>query len=120
MPGDTSRLVIEAGGHVAMIRELLFTADGRELISVGDDKTIRVWSVSSDGRRAALARTIRGQNGEGRAGMIAAAALAPPDTTGQQRWLAVGGYYPGCRKRDMLSVSMTMQAARSRPYQKSG
>ena len=95
MPGDTSRLVIEAGGHVAMIRELLFTADGRELISVGDDKTIRVWSVSSDGRRAALARTIRGQNGEGRAGMIAAAALAPPDTTGQQRWLAVGGYLPG-------------------------
>jgi WD40 repeat protein len=43
-------LVLEAGGHLAVIRALLFTADGRELVSAGDDKTIRVWSVSADGR----------------------------------------------------------------------
>ncbi len=28
----------ETGGHTALIRELLFTADGRELVSVSDDK----------------------------------------------------------------------------------
>ena len=89
------RLVIEAGGHQAIIRELLFTADGSELISVSDDKTIRIWSVSADGRQADLTQTIRGQIGDGRAGMLAAAALSPPDAEGQQRWLAVGGFLAG-------------------------
>jgi WD40 repeat protein len=88
-------LVVEAGGHAALIRELIFTADGRELVSVSDDKTIRVWTVAPDGRQASLARTIRGQLGDGRAGMLAAAALSPPDTTGRQQWLAVGGLLAG-------------------------
>ena len=91
----TPQLVLEAGGHQALIRTLLFTADGRELVSVSDDKTIRIWSVSPDGRQATLARTFRGQIEEGRAGMLAAAALSPPDATGQQRWLAVGGSLAG-------------------------
>jgi len=89
------RLVIEAGGHTAIIRKLVFTADARELISVSDDKTIRVWTVAPDGRRATLVRTIRGQTGEGREGMLAAAVLSPPDAEGRQRWLAVGGLLPG-------------------------
>jgi WD40 repeat protein len=91
----TPQLVLEAGGHQAIIRTLLFTADGRELVSVSDDKTIRVWDVSSDGRQATLARTLRGQIEEGRTGMLAAAALSPPDATGQQHWLAVGGFLAG-------------------------
>ena len=41
------------------------------LVSVSDDKTIRVWSVSPDGRRAALARTMRGQMDDGRGGIHA-------------------------------------------------
>ena len=86
------RRVLEAGGHSALIRQLLFTADGRELVSVSDDKTIRVWSVSPDGRQAALVRTIRGQIEEGRAGQLTAALLSQPDAKGRQRWLAVGGY----------------------------
>ena len=89
------RLVIEAGGHRAIIRKLLFNADGRQLISVGDDKTIRIWSVSPDGRKTDLARTIRGQIEDGRAGQIFAAALSPPDDIGRQRWLAVAGYLSG-------------------------
>src|SRR2546428_12983703 len=68
----TPQLVLEAGGHQAIIRKLLFTADGRELVSVSDDKTIRVWCVSPDGRHATLTRTIRGQMEEGRGGMLAA------------------------------------------------
>jgi WD40 repeat protein len=89
------RLVIDAGRHTAIIRKLIFTADGRELISVSDDKTIRAWTVAPDGRRATLVRTIRGQIGEGREGMLAAAALSPPDAEGRQRWLAVGGFLSG-------------------------
>ncbi|RMF93672.1 MAG: hypothetical protein D6736_01340, partial [Nitrospinota bacterium] len=92
---DSPRLVIEAGGHRSIIRELLFTADGHELVSVSDDKTIRIWEVAPDGRHAALARTIRGQIGDGRAGMLYAAALSPLDAQGKQRWLAVGGFLAG-------------------------
>ncbi|PON15147.1 hypothetical protein C2W62_25330 [Candidatus Entotheonella serta] len=88
-------LVIETGAHRAIIRELIFTADGQELVSVSDDKTIRIWSVSSDGKQATLSRTLRGQIEDGRAGLLAAAALSPPDRTGQHRWLAVGGYLAG-------------------------
>jgi WD40 repeat protein len=88
-------MVVETGGHVAMIRELLFTADGRELVSISDDKTIRVWAVTPDGRQATLARTIRGYIGEGREGTLAAATLSPPEADGRQRWLAVGGILAG-------------------------
>src|SRR5262245_14170832 len=91
----TPQLVLEAGGHHAIIRTLLFTADGRELVSVSDDKTIRVWSVSTDGRHTTLARVLWGQMEEGRPGMLATAALSPPDATGQQHWLAVGGSLAG-------------------------
>ena len=94
-PEGAPQLVVEAGGHVAMIRELLFTADGRELVSISDDKTIRVWAVSPDGRQTTLARTIRGYIGEGREGMLAAATLSPPEADGRQRWLAVGGILAG-------------------------
>ena len=90
-PDTSPRLVLEAGGHQAVIRKLIFTADGRELISVSDDKSIRVWSVSNDGSKAELSRTIRGQIGDGRAGQIFTAALSPPDEKGHQQWLAVGG-----------------------------
>jgi WD40 repeat protein/nitrate/nitrite transporter NarK len=95
LPEGPPQLVVEAGGHTAMIRKLLFTADGHELVSVSDDKTIRVWAVSPDGRQARLARTIRGSIGEGREGTLAAATLSPPEADGRQRWLAVGGLFAG-------------------------
>ena len=94
-PVNFQRLVIEAGGHQAIIRKLLFTADGTELVSIADDKTIRVWSVSGDGRKSKLIRTIRGQIEDGRSGQLFAAALSPPDSSGHQKWLAVGGYLAG-------------------------
>ena len=92
---DAPRLVLEAGGHQAIIRELIFTPDGRELVSVSDDKTIRIWSVSDDGRQALLTQTLRGQIEAGREGMMAAAALSPTGPDGQPQWLAVGGYLAG-------------------------
>ena len=94
-PDTSPRLVLEAGGHTAVINGLIFTADGRELVSISDDKTIRVWSVSPDGRKTGLVRTIRGQIEDGRAGEVFAAALSPPDAGGRQQWLAVGGYLAG-------------------------
>ena len=40
-------LVIDSGGHTSLVKKVLFTPDGRELISVSDDNTIRFWDVAS-------------------------------------------------------------------------
>ena len=76
-------LVLDAGGHTAMVRKVLFTPDGRELITVSDDKTIRVWDVAS----GEPLRMLRPPIGRGSEGMLFAAALSPDGRT-----LAVEGY----------------------------
>lgn len=75
-------LQLETGGPMAIVRSLVFTADGRQLVSASDDKVIRVWDVAA-GRTV---RTLRGQQAEGEAGKIYALAFSPDG-----RWLAAGG-----------------------------
>jgi WD40 repeat protein len=84
-------LQIDPGGHKALIRDIVFTADGRYLVSASDDKVIRVWNLKT-GRTE---RTLRGQIGEGPEGKIYAMALSPDG-----RWLAAGGWmHPECAGR---------------------
>ena len=64
---------------------MLFTLDGKELISVSDDKTIRVWDATS----GEPLRVLRPPVGDDREGMLFAAALSPDG-----RRLAVGGIGP--------------------------
>ena len=75
-------LVIDPGGHKAVIWDVIFTKDSRHLVSASNDKTIRVWDVRTGG----ISRVIRGQIGVGPEGKIYAAALSPDN-----EWLAVGG-----------------------------
>jgi len=63
-PADPPRLALDAGGHTAMGRNVLFTPDGQELISVSEDKTIRVWDVSS----GEPLRVLRPPGGDGHQG----------------------------------------------------
>ncbi len=81
--GETPILVIDSGGHMAKIKDIMFTSDGRYLVSAAYDKTVRVW----DAETGEMVRTIRGQIKEGDEGKLYAAALSPDD-----RWLAVGGW----------------------------
>jgi WD40 repeat protein len=63
---------------------VIFTPDGKQLISVSYDTTIRVWDVAT----GALRNIIRGQvGGDGFEGQLYAAALSPDGKT-----LAVGGW----------------------------
>jgi WD40 repeat protein len=80
---DKPILTIDTGGHKAKINDIMFTKDGRYLVSASNDKTIRVWDTSN----GEVVRVLRGNIGKGFEGMIYAAAISPDD-----RLLAVGGY----------------------------
>ena len=66
-------LVLDAGGHTAGVRKALFTPDGRELITVSGDGTIRIWDVGSGSALQVLVPPID----QGQIGELTAAALSP-------------------------------------------
>ncbi|HET6575039.1 MAG TPA: caspase family protein [Fimbriiglobus sp.] len=47
---STPGLVLETGARTAACDVLTFTADGKSLLAAGDDKVVRSWAVSADGR----------------------------------------------------------------------
>ena len=61
---DKTFLVLNANGHTKRIRAVFFTPKGKELISVAEDKTIRVWSVS-DGTTRHILRLPLGREDRG-------------------------------------------------------
>jgi WD40 repeat protein len=71
--GSPIQLVLDRGGHTAPITALAFTADGKQLVSASEDKTIRVWDLAS---RRTL-RVIHGETGPAEFGKIDAIAVAP-------------------------------------------
>ena len=81
-------LVLDSGGHTAIVRKVLFTPDGRELISVSDDKTIRFWDVAS----GEPIRVIRPPIGDPYQGKLYAAAAEPG-------WSMACGRRMGSQKR---------------------
>lgn len=80
---DVPTLVLDAGGHTAAVNRVVWTGDSRTLISVSNDKTIRVWDVAT----GESVRVLRPSIGPGPAGMLNAAAISPDGSL-----LAVAGY----------------------------
>lgn len=79
---NAPRLMLDTGGHMGLVRGVLFTADGNQIVSTSQDKVVRVW----DWRRSMTVRTIRGNIGPGEEGKILTIALSPDN-----KWLAVAG-----------------------------
>src|SRR4051812_42095969 len=44
---DGPLLVLDSGGHAAKVWRTLFTPDGKSVLTVSDDKTIRLWDVAT-------------------------------------------------------------------------
>ena len=82
-------LQLDTGGHMAVIKGIAFTPDGRQLVSASEDKTIRVWDLAS----GKTVRTIRGESAPGQRGKVYAMALSPDG-----KWLAAGGWLAGTRE----------------------
>jgi WD40 repeat protein len=76
-------LVLDPGGHTARVRAVSFTPDGKQLVSVSEDKSVRIWDVDS----GACLRVLYPPAGPGLEGLLYAGALAPDGKT-----LAVAGY----------------------------
>lgn len=79
---DAPILMLDPGGHMALIRAVIFTPDGKQIVSAADDKVIRVWDIETE----STVRTLRGQIGDGNRGKVYALALSPDG-----RYLAAGG-----------------------------
>ena len=42
---DTGELIAEGLGHSSAIRSLAFSPDGRQVVSVGDDRAALIWNI---------------------------------------------------------------------------
>lgn len=89
------RIVINAQGHSAKVENVLFTPVGDRLISISDDKTIRVWNANT----AELIKKFETQIGDGPEGMLYASALSPDG-----KLLAVAGYPVASEKENYIVI----------------
>lgn len=77
-------LIINPAGHKGQVRSLLVTADKKQIVTGGFDKTIKVWDIES----GEMVREILGEIGPGSNGMIYTMALSPDN-----KYLAAGGWF---------------------------
>ena len=89
------RIVINPLGHSAKIHNLIYTPDGHQIISVSEDKTIRIWNAET----GVMVRKFDWQIGEGPEGMLYASALSPDG-----KLLAVAGYKVASEKENYIAV----------------
>jgi WD40 repeat protein len=66
-------LVLDSGGHTASLKKVICTPDGKQLITVSHDKTVRVWDVDN----GQSVRIIRPHIGPGREGLLDSGAISP-------------------------------------------
>jgi len=89
------RIVINPGGHSGKIYNVLFTPDDEKIISVSEDKTIRVWNAST----GEIIDKYGSQIGSGYQGMLYASSISPDG-----KHLAVAGYPVVSEKKNYIII----------------
>lgn len=87
------RIVVNPMGHSAKINNLLFTPDGAKIISISEDKTIRIWNADN----GEMFKKFESQVGDGSEGMFYASAISPDG-----KLLAVAGYPVSTEKENYI------------------
>ena len=72
-PNQRPVLALDSGGHTGFIQHVFIMADGQKVITVSEDKTVRVWDINT---RTSV-NTFRFPSGPGKEGSLEAAALSP-------------------------------------------
>jgi WD40 repeat protein len=89
------RIVINPMGHSAKIHNLLFTPDSRKIISISEDKTIRIWNAEN----GEMVQKFESQIGDGPEGMFYSSAISPDG-----KLLAVAGYPVSSEKENYIII----------------
>jgi WD40 repeat protein len=89
------RIVINPMGHSAKVHNLLFTPDGHKIISVSEDKTIRIWNAET----GEMVHKFESQIGDGPEGMFYSSAISPDG-----KLLAVAGYPVSTEKENYIII----------------
>ncbi|MDH5476540.1 MAG: hypothetical protein OEX22_12660, partial [Cyclobacteriaceae bacterium] len=89
------KIVINPLGHSGKIFNILYTPDGSKIISVSEDKTIKIW----DSKTGEMLNKFESQIGEGPQGMFYASSISPDG-----RLLAVGGYPVSTESKNYIQI----------------
>jgi WD40 repeat protein len=89
------RIVINSMGHSAKINNLMFTPDGTQIISVSEDKTVRIWNTSTGEMKSKF----ESQIGDGYEGVLYASDISPDG-----KLLAIGGYPVISEKENYIAI----------------
>lgn len=89
------RIVINPMGHSAKVHNLLFTPDAHRIISISEDKTIRIWNADN----GEMIRKFEGQIGDGPEGMLYSSAISPDG-----KLLAVAGYPVSSEEQNYIII----------------
>jgi WD40 repeat protein len=100
---DRPMLVLDAGGHSSIVKSVLFTPDGRRVVTVSEDKTVRLHDVGT----GETLRTYRLPIGPGDEGSLYGAAISPDG-----KRLAVSGMPFGRGKFGMLIHVLSLETGR--------
>lgn len=89
------QIVIDSKGHSARISNLHYSNDGTQIVSISEDKTIKVWDVESGD----IVKKYEAETGDGFEGMFYASALSPDG-----KLLAVAGYKVSSARENYIII----------------
>jgi len=91
--GSIPTIMIDPQGHFGKVSKVIFAHNGEEIITIAQDKTIRVWNVFT----GEIKSNIQSEIGEGPEGMFYAGDLSPTANL-----LAVAGYPVNSQEKNYL------------------